>query len=178
MKKKENAQNSNIEEKILEELQKNCRLGLDEIGKKCGCSRYKVTRVIKKLEENNTIKGYTVVLNPRKLNYKHFIILMKRSSLPLDPELIKKNPLPRLNEFVPDTNIKSVASLYVNGNFDWVLAFTARDIAEAKNFQNMMLKLYNKYIEQLELLEVVGPLRMNGFELLTEEELQQLMNIF
>jgi hypothetical protein len=41
-----------------------------------------------------------------------------------------------------------------------------------------MLKLYNKYVDQLELLEIVGPLRMNGFELLTEDELQEIMRIF
>jgi DNA-binding Lrp family transcriptional regulator len=178
MNKNDNEKNSNIEEKILEELKKNCKLTADEIGKKCGCSRYKVTRVIKKLEENNIIKGYTVVLNPLKLNFKHFIILMKRSSLPLDPELIKKNPLPRITEFVPGTNVKSVASLYVHGDYDWVLAFTAKDLAEAKNFFNQLLKLYNKYVDDLKLLEVVGPLRMNGFEILTEDELQEMMKIF
>jgi len=41
-----NAQKSNIEDKILKELQNNCRQNLDEIGKKCGCSRYKVGRFI------------------------------------------------------------------------------------------------------------------------------------
>ena len=73
MAKQNNAQNSNLEEKILKELQKNCRLNLDEIGKKCGCSRYKVSRVMKKLEENNTIVGYSAIINPTKIKLKYFI---------------------------------------------------------------------------------------------------------
>jgi DNA-binding Lrp family transcriptional regulator len=170
-------QNSNIEEKILEELQKNCRLSADEIGKKCGCSRYKVIRVMKKLEENNTIVGYTAVINPLKLNLKNFILLVKRSSVPFDEETLQKIPFTTENEFIPDVNIKSIATLYVHGNYDWVFVFTANDMSKAKDFCNKIIKYFNKYINELELLEIVFPFRMNGITLPTKDEMKDMVKI-
>lgn len=172
-----NAQNSNLEEKILKELQKNCRLNLDKIGKKCGCSRYKVSKVIKKLEENNTIVGYSAIINPTKINLKHFILLVKRSSHPFDEEMLKMIPVTAETEFVPNVNINSIATLYVHGNFDWVLAFTAADITYAKEFCNKIFKHYSKYIESLELLEIVVPFRMNGLVMASPEAIKEITKI-
>ena len=164
----DNEKNSNLEEKILEELQKNCRLNIDEIGKKCGCSRYKVKRVMKKLEENNTIVGYSAIINPNKVNRKCFILLAKRSHIPLEEDILKSllaqrdTNLSRETDFVPNADVKSIASSYVHGDYDWVLVFTAKDISIAKDFYNKIIKYYNKYVVNLKLLEVVIPFRING----------------
>jgi DNA-binding Lrp family transcriptional regulator len=166
-----------LEIKILNELHENCRENLDRIAKKCGCSRYKVGRVIKKLEENNTIVGYSVVINPNKSNSKYFILLVKRTSQPFDEEMIKMIPITRETDFVPNVKIKSIATLYVHGNFDWILGFTAENIADAKEFYNKILKYYNKYIDNLELLEVVVPFRMNGFIMASQEEIGEMTKI-
>ena len=171
-------QDLKVEEKILEELQKNCRLSPDEIGKKCGCSRYKVNRIMKKLEENNTIVGYTAVINPTKLNLKYFVILVKRSSIPLDEDVLKRLQASRNTDFVPNVDVKSIASLYVHGKYDWVTSFSAKDISIAKEFCNKILKYYNKYINNLELLEIVAPIRLSGFIIPTEEEIKEMIKIF
>jgi Lrp/AsnC family leucine-responsive transcriptional regulator len=171
-------QNSNIEEKILRELQKNCRLSSDEIGKKCGCSRYKVNRIIKKLEENNTIVGYTAVINPTKVNNKYFILLAKRSSIPLDENVLKRLQSSRENNFVENVNVKTIASFYVHGKYDWVAFFTAEDITLAKEFCNKIMKYYNKLLDDLELLEIVAPFRMDGFIIPTDVELKEIIKIF
>jgi DNA-binding Lrp family transcriptional regulator len=142
MVKNSNAQKIEIEEKILKELQKNCRISPDEIGKKCGCSRYKVNRIMKKLEEDNIMVGYTAVLNPLRLNLKYIFLLVKRSTVPLDEEILKriessrKTDLSRETDFVPEVDVKSIASLYVHGNYDWIVSFTAKDISIAKDFCN------------------------------------------
>ncbi|UCF50510.1 MAG: Lrp/AsnC family transcriptional regulator [Thermoplasmatales archaeon] len=177
MNKHDIAQNSNLEEKILNELQKNCRLNLDEIGKKCGCSRYKVARIMKKLEEEGIIVGYSAVVNPTKTKFKYFILLVKRTSQPFDEEMINNIPIMRETDFVPVVNIKSIATLYVHGNYDWILTFTAPDIADAKEFYNKIFKYYNKYIENLELLEIVLPFRMHGFVMAPDEEIKNFTKI-
>ena len=169
------AHNSNIEEKILHELQKNCRMNLDEIGKKCGCSRYKVGRVMRKLEKNNTIVGYSAVINPNKINSKYYVLLVKRTAHPFDEDMIKKIPFTRETDFVPDVKIKSVATLYVHGNFDWVTTFTASDITHAKDFCNKILKFFSKYVESIELLETVGPIRINGFRISPSEDITKIL---
>jgi len=177
MNKHINAQNSNPKDKILNELQKNCRLNLDEIGKKCGCSRYKVARVMKELEENKTILGYSAIVNPKKINLSHYIVLVKRTSLPFDEDMVKRIPDLGVIDFVPNVDINSIATLYVHGAFDWVLAFTTADLSIAKDFCNKIWKYYSKYVESLELLEVVVPFRMNGFAMASHEKLKEITKI-
>ncbi len=170
-----NAQKSNIEERILNELQKNCRLNLDEIGKKCGCSRYKVGRFIKKLEENNTILGYSAIINPDKTNHKHFILLIRRTTLPIDEEILKKLPLISGTDLIPGIKINLEDTFYVNGDFDWVTTFTAADISYAKDFCNKILKFFSKYVERLDLLETIGPIRKNGFRITESDRVTRIL---
>ena len=51
------------EKKVIKELQKNSKESSDKIAKKCGFSRQKVWRIIKKLEKNKTIWGYFAVVD-------------------------------------------------------------------------------------------------------------------
>jgi len=55
MPKSSRKQIDNDEKKILRELQKNSKESIDKIAKKCGFSRQKVWRIIKRLEKNKTI---------------------------------------------------------------------------------------------------------------------------
>jgi len=170
-----NAQKLNIEDKILEELQKNCRLNLDEIGKRCGCSRYKVGRFIKKLEDNNIILGFSAIINPNKSNHKHFVLLLKRTTLPIEEEILNKLPLVSGSDILPDIKINLEDTYYVHGDFDWVVTFTAEDISYAKDFCNKILKYFNKYVEQIELLETIGPIRKNGFRIKQSDKVTKIL---
>jgi Lrp/AsnC family leucine-responsive transcriptional regulator len=170
------AQNLNIEEKIIKELQKNCRLNLDEIGKKCGCSRYKVGRVMKNLEENGTILGYTAIINPNKLNLRYYLLLVKRNNYPFD-EMIKKIPLMEETDFVPGVDIINIDTFYVHGKYDWVLTFTAVDINIAKEFCNKVMKNYSKFLENIDLLECVIPFRIDRFRMAPPEHIKDIAKI-
>jgi len=137
------SKNSNLEKKILNELQKNCRMNLDEIGKKCGCSRYKVAKVMKKLEKNNTILGYSVIINPIKLNLQLFILLAKRSSVPFDDDMIKRIPTTLETVFKPHVDITIIDTLYIHGTFDWIITFSAENISVAKE-PNILYQILDK----------------------------------
>jgi len=167
MNKQNIAQNSNLEEKILNELQKNCRLNLDEIGKKCGCSRYKVARVMKKFEENNVIIGYSAIINPKKKGLKHYILLVKRTTLPMEEDTLNKLPMGNITDMFPDIDIdvKFEDTLYLHGKYDWITTFTTDDISHAKEFCREIFRLYHKYVDQVELMETVLPIRINGFRI-------------
>jgi Lrp/AsnC family leucine-responsive transcriptional regulator len=52
---------------ILAVLQENCKLPLTRIGERVGLSAPSVNERIRKLEENGVIRGYTAVLDARKL---------------------------------------------------------------------------------------------------------------
>jgi DNA-binding Lrp family transcriptional regulator len=170
-----NEQKSNLEGKILNELQKNCKLKLTEIGKKCGCSRYKVGRVIKELEENKIIIGYSAITNPNEMNLKYYILLVKRTSLPLSEDIVKKLPVGKFTDLLPEINIKIKDTLYVHGYYDWVITFTADNISKAKELCNRILEGYSKYIESVELLELVLPLRLDGIRIYQPEQKSKIL---
>jgi len=168
---------SNLEKKILNELLKNCRRNLDEIGKKCGCSRYKVAKVMKKLDKNNTILGYSAIINPIKINLKLFVLLVKRSSLPLDEDIIKRIPTILETVFKPHVDITIIDTLYVHGTFDWIITFSTEDISIAKEFCNKCYKYFSKYLDSLELLEIVVPFRIRGLPVAPPEGMKELTKI-
>jgi Lrp/AsnC family leucine-responsive transcriptional regulator len=56
-----------VDRHILAVLQENCKLSLVKIGERVGLSAPSVVERIKKLEESGVIRGYTAVLDARKL---------------------------------------------------------------------------------------------------------------
>ena len=172
-----NAQISNIEKKILNELQKNCRLNLDEIGKKCGCSRYKVGRVMKNLEKDGSIIGYSAIINPNKMNLKYYLLLIKRSSTPIDDKILNKLPVSDISDLLPEgvANIKLEDTLYLHGDFDWITTFISNDIANAKEYANQILKVFHKYVDHITLLETVTPIRIKGFQISRSAQVPEIM---
>ena len=63
-------QENSDEKKVLQELQGYAKESIDKIAKRCGFSRQKVWRIIKKLESNQTIWGYHAVVNNQQLHLK------------------------------------------------------------------------------------------------------------
>jgi len=57
-----------LDKKILELLSLDSRLSYRDIAKKLGVSHANVSSRIKKLEEENVIRGYTIILDPEYLN--------------------------------------------------------------------------------------------------------------
>jgi len=166
---------SNLERKILNELLLNCRANLDDIGKKCGCSRYKVGRVIKKLEENKTILGYSAIIDPRPLNLNYYLLLVKRTPTPLTDKISKILCVGGYNDLFPDINLDVVDSMYINGYYDFLVTFTANGIAKAKELCNKILELYSSYIEKIELLEMVMPFRLERIKIYQPEEKSKIL---
>ena len=65
------------EKKTVHELQKNSKENIDKIAKKCGFSRQKVWRIIKRLEKNKTIWGYHAVVDIEKLDLRHYLLFLQ-----------------------------------------------------------------------------------------------------
>ncbi len=120
------------EKKVIRELQKNSKENIDKIAKKCGFSRQKVWRVIKRLEKNKTIWGYNVVVDNEKLDLINYLILIKRTSKPIEKtanKIISRD----LEEKANEIGIVIHSSHYLHGEFDWQICFTSKNITNAKN---------------------------------------------
>ena len=142
------------EKKIIRELQKNSKENIEEIAKKCGFSRQKVWRVIKRLEKNKTIWGYSAIVDIEKLDLKHFIILIKKEIKPVE-ETATTIITRELEKKAAEIGVTIHASHYLHGRYDWNICFTAENIVKAKQFCEKIKALYIPSIEELELLEII-----------------------
>lgn len=149
------------EKKVIEQLQRNSNESIDKIAKSCGFSRQKVWRIIKRLENNKTIWGYTAVPDKEKQGVHHYIMLIRRSNEPVGTMIndlvdsFKKSAGKSLGVFVQTACV-------LHGSYDGLLCFTAKDISIAKKFIEFINKKYSKYVKEIVVLEDIFSLKLSG----------------
>jgi len=151
------------EKKVIRELQKNSKESIDKIAKRCGFSRQKVWRVIKRLEKNKTIWGYIAIVDNEKLDLRHYLILIKRSMKPVEETaniIISRE----IEKKADEIGIIIHASHYLHGRYDWQICFTADNIKKAKRFCETLTTTYAPSIKELEMLEIIFPVKEGGIQ--------------
>ena len=141
------------EQKILNVLRSNANESINVIAKKSGFSRQKVSSIIKKLEENKTIWGYTAICDDESYNLKHFTMLVKRTTVPINQKTLKEILTTRLDNLIPGTVIIIENIEYFHGGFDGIFTFLAEDLITAKKFCEQFNKRFSQFIAGVELLE-------------------------
>jgi DNA-binding Lrp family transcriptional regulator len=152
------------EKKILHELQGNGKGSIDAVAKKCGFSRQKVWRIIKRLENNKTIWGYCAVADDEKIDVTHYTMLVKRTIVPIGEKLKDMISKEELDGYFPELNITLEDCLYVNGNYDWIISFTAPGIREMKIFCEKLLHKFSEHVESYEILETIITIEKQGIK--------------
>ena len=150
------------EHKILQELKSNANMSINEIAKKCGFSRQKVWRVIKNLEKDHTIWGYTAIIDEEKKGLTNYIVLIKKSTHPIDKKLADLIISRKLEELIPNSEIIIEHSYYTHGNYDWIICFQTNNLKNAKLFCESLNKTYHEYIRDLDLIQIIFPVVIQG----------------
>jgi DNA-binding Lrp family transcriptional regulator len=150
------------EKKILDELRNNGKKSINEIAESLGFSRQKVWRVIKNLEKNKTVWGYTTIIDFEKQGLKSYTLLVKRTMTPLNDKIGELIISGELSNIGPKMGVCIVDSKYVHGEYDWIISFTAEDIKQAKKMQEAINTMYHKYIDRVTLLEDLFVTRDHG----------------
>ena len=83
MSKVSNVQIKDDEKKFMIALLKNSGDNIENIGKKIGFDKQKTLRINRRLKKNIKIWGYCAVPDLKFMGFKHFIVLIKRTSNPL-----------------------------------------------------------------------------------------------
>ncbi|HVQ00693.1 MAG TPA: Lrp/AsnC family transcriptional regulator [Candidatus Thermoplasmatota archaeon] len=151
------------ENKVMTELQKDSKQNIDAIAKRCGFSRQKVWKIIKKFEKNKTIWGYHAVIDQEKIQKKNYLLLIKKSNLPAS-KILDIIVSRELEKEVDSLKIFIMSSTYLHGSFDWQIAFTADDIRIAKKFCEIVNRLYQGHIGELVLIEEIFPVKTCGIQ--------------
>jgi DNA-binding Lrp family transcriptional regulator len=157
--------------KVLDALDRLSKENSDEIAKSCGFSRQKVSRIIKDLEKNKVIWGYTAITDDTARNLKHFILLIKRNAIPFDETFKKELIFDKLDNY--SSNVK-VENLYlIHGRYDGVATFYTKDLLSAKRLVDEMFIRIGKYFNDYLLFETLVPIRKQGIK---NPKLKQLAN--
>ncbi len=138
--------------KILEELQKNCRIPARELAKKLGSPITTVYARIKRLERLGVIKGYTAALNPFKLGFHTtaFILISYSTN-----ERKSQRDVAREIAELPEVQEVHI----VTGDWDILVKVKVRDVEELGKF----------VVDKLRSIEGVGK-TLTSVVLSTEKE--------
>ncbi len=118
--------------KILELLQEDCKLGVQKISESVGKGISTVHARIKSLEQNKIIKQYSAILDPVLLNRPTLalIFITIRYRVPGQPDLLSQKEFCReiaKHPFVQDVFVLS-------GQFDVFLKVRTKDVEEMNSF--------------------------------------------
>ena len=153
---KSSREQKNIDEMtILEELQKNSKESIETIAKHCGFSRQKVWNAIKKLEESRMIWGYTAIVDEEKQGLQKFMLSIKRSNRTLDKKTMDEIAYARLEKIISNLGATIESSYYIQGEYDWVLIFKAKNLKDAKKLSEIMLGAYPGIVERVNLSQIL-----------------------
>ena len=128
------------ERKVISELQKNSKESIDNIAKKCGFSRQKVWRIIKRLEKNKTIWGYHAVISEEHIDMKTFILLIKGKRLPIGTSSEKDIVERTIDKIGDKIGVFVEDSIWLHGEYDWIMSIMAKDLKTAKKFNEQLSK--------------------------------------
>jgi len=110
--------------KVLNIMEQYARESVDEIAKRCGFSRQKVWRIIKNLDENKIIWGYSAIADGTLRDLKHYVLLCKRSMVPLDNSMKKEVVVEKLDDHLP--NLVKIDDIFLtHGSYNGVVTFYA-----------------------------------------------------
>jgi len=133
------------EKKLISELMKNSKENIDTIAKHCGFSRQKAWKIMKRLEMDQKIWGYSAVIDNQKQSLQKFMLFIKRTRTPHDLKDINEVVTDLLAPIKKDLGITMISSYRIHGEYDWVMLFTTNDIVHAKKFSEaIMQKFPNK----------------------------------
>jgi DNA-binding Lrp family transcriptional regulator len=159
--------------KVIKSLKQNARGSIENISNKYNFSRQKVWRIIKRLEKNKKIWGYNAVTDDEKLEKKRFIILIKRSTEPVD-DAIQKIIDFTMEDYSNKIDLEIECSSYLHGHYDWMFTVVADDMKNVKRFTHLLSKEYQLWISEILVLQNIFPVKKCGIFNPNMEEFKDL----
>lgn len=100
------------------------------------------------MEEGNVVWGYTAVVDETKMNYVLYVVLLKLK--PMSKELADLL-IKRMTKHEPEKQkVQLINVLCVNGEYDWILMFSAQNHATARRYYNSLRVVYmNSFLRNL-----------------------------
>ncbi|KYK33785.1 MAG: hypothetical protein AYK22_06110 [Thermoplasmatales archaeon SG8-52-3] len=152
------------EKKVLEILMQNSNQSIDELAKNCNFSTQKLLRIKKRLEKNNIIWGYSAITDYNNLDLKHYTVLFKRTTNPLNKEIVDDVTKGFLENRFPEGKITIENVLYVHGEYDWIVSFSTPNTLTMKQFCDRLIKIFGDFISDYSIHQTIIPIRKQGIK--------------
>ncbi|MEF8848865.1 MAG: Lrp/AsnC family transcriptional regulator [Candidatus Thermoplasmatota archaeon] len=150
------------EKRVIELLEKDSRQTPNEIANKLGFSRQKAWRIIKRLEKENEIWGYTTIITEDKNDLMNLYVALVKSKSPTVKYADKLVERISNNKTEKELGIKLVDMYFLHGTYSWLLIFSAEDIKHAKRFIGYIEKHYGEMIAEVDFLENIFSMLKGG----------------
>jgi hypothetical protein len=69
-----------------------------------------------------------------------------------------------LGDRLPEGDIKIDNALFVHGEYDWIISFTAPNVKMMKKFIDKLLVIFGEYIDSYSIQETIIPVRKQGIK--------------
>jgi len=163
------------EKNLLEELVRNGKQNIDIIAKNCGFSKQKSWRMIKKIETEKLIWGYTAIFDEQKMGLKHFTLLVKKNGNPVKEKTIDSVISRTGDELSKKIGTQIENSYLVLGEYDWISTFLAKGIIDAKKHIDAVWGDHYDEIEKLTLLQTLMFVKKQNIPNPEKNKLQELI---
>ncbi|MGA1820985.1 MAG: hypothetical protein ACMUIG_00500 [Thermoplasmatota archaeon] len=129
---------------ILDLLLDDPMTSMREMARRLNCYRQTIWRKKKYLEDEKIIWGYTAVIDENKLNKRIFLVLMKTKPM---TDSMADIVIRRIKNNEPGKrNIRLIDAFQVNGEFDWILRFSAPNHTTARAYYDVLRTVYQDYL--------------------------------
>ena len=133
-----------FEDDIIQALLDDPTMSVREIATKLDSYRQKIWRRKKKYENENVIWGYSAIVDESKMNHVIYLLLLKMKPMNKPfARLITRRTL--RGEFCKQ-HVHLINVLFVNGQYDWIIMFSAPDHATARRYYDCLRIVYENYL--------------------------------
>jgi len=153
--KKNQEQLCQDERLILNTLQKNSKDSINQITKTCGFSRQKAKRIMTSLETDQTIWGYTAIIDEKRQGLLKYVLLLKRTMNKVDRATAKKIAFQQFENEYEQQGITIESSYFIHGEYDWMIIFTSQNLRDAKKFSTILIERYPNIIAKVNLMQIL-----------------------
>lgn len=177
MPKTSREQNGADEKRIVDELLNDPSLEASQIAERTGLSIRKVWRVLQNLEEDGTILGRSVIMDPSKVDKRSYLVLCQRSPKPSDEHFLDMMLSRPITDAAKREGIKVVIQdgYYMSGPYDWAFLAVADEHKEFMRMFELFKREYEGYFSKFAVMEIVYARSRNGVLNPHAEELRGIL---
>ncbi|HMA82844.1 MAG TPA: Lrp/AsnC family transcriptional regulator [Candidatus Thermoplasmatota archaeon] len=151
------------EQRVIKALEENANASIGGIAKRCGFSRQKAWRIIKRLENSKIIWGYHARVNDEKMNRKGYLLLLKLKHLPVDNELEEDLVKGNLEKLAKKYKVTIEDVIWLHGIYDSMIVFYAENLRKAKQYHETLNTNLDGNVIDSQLLEQMIVIKKDGF---------------